>query len=78
MRAKECIQGTVCIEPDKRESMLHMEGQAQYVEGVLQGAVGVDPVCMEGVFAKADQGCSRTKQLGQNSAGEMTKDQIRG
>ena len=26
------------------ESMLHVVGKAQYVEGVLQGVVGVDPV----------------------------------
>ena len=35
-------------------TMLHMEGQAQHVEGVLQGIVRVDPVCMEGVFARAE------------------------
>ena len=34
--------------------MLHMVGQARYVERVLQGIVGVDPVCMEGIFARAD------------------------
>ena len=34
--------------------MLHMVEQAQYVEGVLQSVVGVDPVCMEGVIAKVD------------------------
>ena len=28
-----------------RESMLHMVGQDQYVEGVLQGVIGVEPVC---------------------------------
>ena len=31
------MQGMVWIEPDKRDSMLSMEGQAQYVEGVLKG-----------------------------------------
>ena len=31
------MHGTVWIEPDKHESVLHMEGQARYVEGVLQG-----------------------------------------
>ena len=31
---KGCMQGTVWIEPDKCESMLHMEGQAWYVGGV--------------------------------------------
>ena len=28
--------------------------QAQYVEEILQGVVGVNPVCMEGVFARAE------------------------
>ena len=32
--AKGCMQGTFRIEPGKHESMLHMEGQPQYVEGV--------------------------------------------
>ena len=31
--AKECMQGIVWIEPDKHESMLHMEEQVQYVDG---------------------------------------------
>ena len=35
------------------ESMLHVVGQAQYVEEVLQGVVGVDPVCI-GEFARVD------------------------
>ena len=39
--AKGCMQGTVWIEPDKRESMLHVVGQAQYVEGMLQGSPSV-------------------------------------
>ena len=30
-RAKGCMQGMVWIEPDKRESMLHVEEQARYV-----------------------------------------------
>ena len=34
------MQRTVWIEPDKRESMLHVEGEAQYVEGTLQGEFG--------------------------------------
>ena len=34
---KGSMQRTVWIEPDRPESMLHMEGQAQYVEGVLRG-----------------------------------------
>ena len=33
--AKGCMQGTVWIEPHKCESVLHMEGQGQYVKGVL-------------------------------------------
>ena len=33
------------------EPMLHVVAQAQYVEGVLQGVVRVDPMCMKGVFA---------------------------
>ena len=35
-----CMQGMVWIEPDKHESILHVEGQAQYVEGVMQGVLG--------------------------------------
>ena len=31
-----------------RESVLYVVGQAHYVEGVLQGVVGVDPVCIGG------------------------------
>ena len=31
---KGCMQGTVWIEPDKHESMLHVAGQAWYVERV--------------------------------------------
>ena len=27
------------------ESMLHVKRQAEYMEAVLQGVVGVDPVC---------------------------------
>ena len=48
------MQEAVCIEPDKHESMLHVEGQAQYLQWVLQGVVGVDPVCIEVEFASAD------------------------
>ena len=43
----------VWTEADKHESMLHVEGQAQYVERVFQGVVGIAPVCMEGAFAMA-------------------------
>ena len=37
--------------------MRHVGGQAYYVEGFLQGVVGVDQlhqVCMEVMFARAD------------------------
>ena len=36
------------------KSILNVEGQAQFVDRVLQGVVRVDPVCMEGVFARVD------------------------
>ena len=58
-----------------------MVAQAYYVEGVLHGVVGVDPVCIAGSVSKGRQinpGCSKTKQLGQDSAGEARKDGIRG
>ena len=32
------------------ESMVYVVVQVQYVDGMLQGVVEVDPVCMEGVF----------------------------
>ena len=35
--AKGCMMGKVWIEPDKREFILYIEGQDQYVKGVLQG-----------------------------------------
>ena len=38
------------------ECMLHMEGQAQYVEGVLQSVVGVDPVWIGGSVCKGRLG----------------------
>ena len=47
------MQETGCIEPGKCESILHMDGQAQYVQEVLQGVYGLNPVCMEGMFARA-------------------------
>ena len=34
--------------------MLHVVLYAQYVEEVLQHVVGVNPVCVEEVFARAD------------------------
>ena len=50
--AKGCMQWTVWIKPNKRESMLHTKGQAQYMEGMLQGVVGVHPVCMVGMLVR--------------------------
>ena len=35
--------------------MLHVEGQAQYVDGVLHGVVGVNPVCIGGSICKGGQ-----------------------
>ena len=66
------------------ESMLHVVRQAQRVEEVLCGVVCVDLVCIGGSICKGrlvsgiNPGCSRTKQLGQDSAGEASKDGIRG
>ena len=37
------------------ESMLHMVGQGEYVEGVWQGVVKVD-IILVGAFARADWG----------------------
>ena len=48
------MQGIVWIEPDEYESMLHMEGQAQCVEGMLQGELGRPNACGGSVFAKVD------------------------
>ena len=47
VRAKGCMQGESGLNQIIWESILHEEGQAQYVERVLQGVVGVDPVCMD-------------------------------
>ena len=75
-----CVQRDVCrgvwIEPDKCESMLYMEGQVWYMEGVYAWRVGVDPVCVEG-WTRINPGCSKTKQPSQDSAGEGRKDGIR-
>ena len=38
------------------ESMLHVVGQAHYVEGVQQGVVGVDPVFIGGSICKGRLG----------------------
>ena len=51
------------------------------MEEVLQGVVGVDRVCIRGSICKGNRmnpGCSKMKQAGQDSAGEMRKDEIRG
>ena len=42
------MQGTVWIEPDN--TSVYAAHHAQYVEGVLQDVVGVDPVCKEGAL----------------------------
>ena len=52
MCVKGCIQGSVWMNQIIRESMLHVLGQAQYVKEVLQGVVGVDPVCIGGSVCK--------------------------
>ena len=55
------------------ESMLHVEGLARHVEGV----VGVDPVCIGGHIAGltgVNSGCAKTKQLTQDSVREVRKD----
>ena len=50
--------------------------------GFLQGVEGVDPVCMwrERLQGQTgiNRGFSKMKQLGQDSAGEVRKDGIRG
>ena len=51
------MQGMVWIEPDNNGSMLHVVGPAQYVlygETQCGCVVWLDPVCVEGVFARAD------------------------
>ena len=61
MRVCVCEREDVCngwsgLDQIIAESILHVVGRAQYVEGVLQGVVGVDPVCIwrEHLFARAD------------------------
>ena len=54
------------------ESMLHMAGRAQYVEGVLQSVVRVAPVCIGVSSCKG--GLGRMKQLSQDKAGVVRKD----
>ena len=43
LRAEGCMEGMVWIEPDKCEFILHVEGQAQYVDGVLLDKVITHP-----------------------------------
>ena len=47
--------------------MLHVEGQVQYVEGVLHGVVGADPVC---VWRESLQGQTGINPGESNSGGE--------
>ena len=47
------MKGTVWNVPDKRESMLHVEGQAQYGEGVWKGVEDCGRVW------KGVEGCGR-------------------
>ena len=49
-------EGMVWIEPIVGESMLHMVGKAQCVEGLLQGVVGVDTECIGGNIYKGRLG----------------------
>ena len=58
-----------------RESMLHLVGQAQYVERVLHGFVGVDPVCILKERLQGRTGinidCSETKHLVRTKSHEV-------
>ena len=64
------------------ESMLHVETQALYMMGVLQGVVGVDPVCIGGSVLQGwtgiKTGCSTMQQHSQDSAGKARKNRIAG
>ena len=53
-RRNICIQGRSRLNQIICKSILHVVGQAQFVEGALLGVVAVDPVCVEGVFARVD------------------------
>ena len=46
----------MCVKEIIHESMLHVVGQAQYVEGVLHDVVGVDSVCIGGSVCKGGLG----------------------
>ena len=75
-----CAQRDLCrgqsgLTQIMHESMLHVVGQAQYVDGVLQGVVEVEH--LQG-WTGINPGCSKMKQLGQGSAGEARKDGIIG
>ena len=62
------------------ESMLHVVGQDPYVDGVAGCCRGktlcVWRECLQGQTG-INTGCSRTKQLSRDSAGEARKDGIR-
>ena len=47
------MQATFWIEPEKR-GVYDVRGGTSPVCGLGVAGVGVDPVCMEGVFARAD------------------------
>ena len=56
--------------------MVYMLEQAQYVEGVLQGVVGVNPSCIGASACLHDQtgmnpNCAKMKELGQDSAASV-------
>ena len=64
---KGCLQGTVWISKIICEFMPHVVGQAQYVEGVLEGVVGIKPVCISREPLQGqtgiNPGCSNMKHL---------------
>ena len=70
-----CVKGgmqrMVWIKPDKCQSMLHMETQVQ-LQGVLQCELGRPSEC--GGWTGINPGCSRIKELCQDSAGERRKE----
>ena len=59
--------------------MPHVEGQAWYVEGVLQGVVGVDPVCiwmehMKGGLGQSQVVLRQSTWSGRERGGEAGRD----
>ena len=69
--AKGCMQRMFWMNHVIHWSMLDMVGQAQYVDGVLQGVIGVNTVFLEGVLqgrTGITPGCSNTKQHCQDEA----------